>query len=540
MGVRAGRHGISRFWVLLLAVAASCICVSLLDEIGSVSSKSRNSTYAAESGEIRVPAKAGQWYPSDPDELRIKVMNLLDEAPASASEGHILALIAPHAGYQFSGKGAAAAFRAVKDASYSRVIVIGPTHNFPFRGVGVPSKIGLFRTPLGDIPIDTATCRDMLSEEPFVVGDVYHGPEHSLEAELPFLQVALKPGWKLVPLVVGQIDGKMADVVASILKNMMTEDTLFVVSTDFCHYGRAFDFVPFTGNVPENLRALDMGAADLCVSKNNAGFAEYCDKTGATICGRNGVRILLAALPETAKGTLLQYYTSGDLTTDYKHCVSYVAISYSTQPEALPKGEGKMTEATQQQGEFTPEERKKLVALARESLNKCVVENKRLLVEPKDWPEKFRRPCGAFVTLTKHGDLRGCIGYVEPRYPLVQTIADNALNAAREDPRFPRVQPPELKDIEIEISVMTPLREVKDVKEIVVGKHGLVIEKGWNRGLLLPQVATAYGWDRETFLQHTCRKAGLPPDAWKQGSKILCFSAEVFGEKDFEKEGESK
>jgi AmmeMemoRadiSam system protein A len=141
---------------------------------------------------------------------------------------------------------------------------------------------------------------------------------------------------------------------------------------------------------------------------------------------------------------------------------------------------------------------------------------------------------GAFVTIKKRGILRGCIGYIEALKPLAQTIQEMAEAAALNDPRFPPVTPDELRDLEIEISVLTPLEKIDDVKKIKVGIHGILIKKGFYQGLLLPQVATEYGWDRETFLEHTCNKAGLPGNAWRDSdTEILIFSADVFGEEEF-------
>ncbi len=142
-------------------------------------------------------------------------------------------------------------------------------------------------------------------------------------------------------------------------------------------------------------------------------------------------------------------------------------------------------------------------------------------------------PRGAFVTLKAGGQLRGCIGHILASRPLWQTIEQCTMASATEDPRFPPVQPDELPDIEIEISVLSPLEPVTDVESIEVGRHGLLISRGFSRGLLLPQVAPEYGWNREEFLAHTCRKAGLPPDAWRSGARIERFTAEVFAEKDY-------
>jgi len=138
---------------------------------------------------------------------------------------------------------------------------------------------------------------------------------------------------------------------------------------------------------------------------------------------------------------------------------------------------------------------------------------------------------GAFVTLKKHGDLRGCIGYPEPVKLLSEALLDSAASAALNDPRFPPVRPEELPDLHLEVSVLTK-PEPLAAEDVEVGKHGLIVQRGFSRGLLLPQVATEWGWDRETFLEHTCRKAGLPKDAWRKGAEILAFSAEVFGEEE--------
>ncbi len=136
---------------------------------------------------------------------------------------------------------------------------------------------------------------------------------------------------------------------------------------------------------------------------------------------------------------------------------------------------------------------------------------------------------GAFVTITKRGQLRGCIGYIEGRGPLYKTVEEMAEAAALRDPRFNPVVERELPELEIEISVLTPLKKITDVSEIEVGKHGIYIKKGWMAGLLLPQVATDYGWDRQTFLKHTCEKAGLSPDEWRdKETEIFIFSADVF------------
>jgi uncharacterized protein len=177
---------------------------------------------------------------------------------------------------------------------------------------------------------------------------------------------------------------------------------------------------------------------------------------------------------------------------------------------------------------LTPEQKSKLLSVARESLAHAVAGAPAPDLRTDDPALLELR--GAFVTLKIDGELRGCIGHVIGVTPLIESVAQNARAAALDDPRFPSVRPAELDRISIEVSALTPMREVADASEVEVGRHGLMITKGHRRGLLLPQVATEYGWDREEFLAHTCRKAGLPPAAWRSGCTLECFEAEVFGE----------
>lgn len=178
---------------------------------------------------------------------------------------------------------------------------------------------------------------------------------------------------------------------------------------------------------------------------------------------------------------------------------------------------------------LTAEEQKTLLALARETIQRYLEDGARLDLPPAIGV--FAEHCGAFVTLHKRGRLRGCIGNMVGRGPLLETIREMAIAAATEDPRFPSVTADELGEIDLEISVLSPMQRIRDVAEIEVGTHGILMRRGMNQGVLLPQVATEWGWDRTEFLRHTCEKAGLPPDAWKdKETSIEIFSAQVFGE----------
>ncbi|NPV04256.1 MAG: AmmeMemoRadiSam system protein A [Syntrophaceae bacterium] len=174
------------------------------------------------------------------------------------------------------------------------------------------------------------------------------------------------------------------------------------------------------------------------------------------------------------------------------------------------------------------EEKQALLRIARESIEAELKGQPPPAAEAKGALGEKR---GAFVSLKKRGKLRGCIGMIEARKPLARTVEEMAAAAAFQDPRFPPLRKDELKDLRVEISVLTPLQRVDDVGAVEIGKHGLYIRRGARAGLLLPQVATEWRWDRETFLRETCRKAGLAPDAWRDpGTEIYLFSADVFGE----------
>ncbi len=177
---------------------------------------------------------------------------------------------------------------------------------------------------------------------------------------------------------------------------------------------------------------------------------------------------------------------------------------------------------------LTENQKQRLQQIARDSIRHYIEEGDIISVKEDDAVLKEKR--GVFVTLKKHGQLRGCIGSFLADKPLYKAVRDMAVESALRDPRFPPVKSAEVDELSIELSVLSPLREIKTIDEIEIGKHGIYISKGYNRGVLLPQVAVDNGWDRLTFLKRTCWKAGLPENAWQQGAKIQVFSAEIIEE----------
>jgi AmmeMemoRadiSam system protein B/AmmeMemoRadiSam system protein A len=475
---------------------------------------------------VRSPAKAGTWYEGEPKALKKQIMGFLNTVDVPEIHGTIRALISPHAGYLYSGKTAAHGFKTLLGSEYKRVIVLAPSHYARFEG-GSILDVTHYETPLGTLPLDREACDELLHEEFFTTVPSAHGQEHSLELQLPFLQCALKDGFKLIPIVIGEIRSSWYEPMAECLLSFWDEETLIVTSSDFTHYGANFGYLPFKKDIPENLKKLDLGAVQKILDVNYKGFESYVRKTGATICGRKPITLLLTmAALRNAKGHLLTYTTSGALTGDFSHSVSYASIGF-TIPETSG---GKSSE--QEFGSLSKEEEETLIRLARHTLKIFLAKGKK----PKDLSgfaitENLKRDLGVFVTLKKKDRLRGCIGYLKGIMPLYQAVIDNTISAASRDPRFPPVTPSEEAKLHIEISVLSPLRRVTDVEDIVVGRDGLIISRGLQKGTLLPQVPVEQGWDRIQFLEQACRKAGLPENAYEDSDTIIeRYTAQVFGE----------
>jgi MEMO1 family protein len=478
---------------------------------------------------------AGSWYPGDKDELSKMLDKFLSAADLKPYEDQdVLACIAPHAGYVYSGQGAAYCYKALKNQKIDTIFILAPSHYAGFKGFSVPD-FTKYSTPLGTIEVDRSIVDELKKNKLSNNLPEAHNKEHAVEIQIPFIQKVASNA-KIVPVIVGDLAGGDFDLLAPLFAKYLNPGTVFLVSSDFTHYGPQYGYQPFhfksapsNGAVKEALARLDRGAIDEIQKMNFAGFYEYTERTRSTICGRNPILLLLKILAnqKNLKSDLLKYYTSAELTGDYSNSVSYAAIAF-----LRPGGESK-TMSKETEYILSDDEKKTLLSVARDTLN--------LYLAQKKYPDKGKYKItpnleakrGVFVTLTKSGDLRGCIGYIEGIKPVWQAVMENATNAALEDPRFPTVTIDEIPNLEIEISVMTPLLTIKDTNEIEIGRDGLVLSRGWNKGLLLPQVATEWNMDRTAFLEAVSNKAGLPRDAWKaKDTKIEKFSAIVFGEKE--------
>ncbi|MCX7022768.1 MAG: AmmeMemoRadiSam system protein B [bacterium] len=456
-------------------------------------------------GKVRAPAVAGSFYPAPADSLRRQVTQLLQRARTEPSSG-VRALIAPHAGYVYSGTIAAGAYASIGENTFRRVVVIAPSHRVPFDGVS--AFVGeAYETPLGLVEVDLEALAALAAAYPLESVTPAHSLEHSVEVQLPFIQLAL-PGTKLVPLLMGSQDVETARGLASALATSLGgADTLVAASSDLSHYHEDSVARVMDGVIAGHVRMLEPEKLLESVE---------CERAAACGAGPIAAAMFYARGVGAEVARIISYATSGDVTGDRRQVVGYLSAVFHLPG---PKEEGH---------DLDREEKRQLLRLAREALENHFAGRKPPeLTEPS---ARLRQKRGAFVTLTEGGNLRGCIGYVEPVVPLWRAVREMAVSAATGDPRFLPVTPGELEGLRIEISALSPLERCDDPNGVTVGRHGLVARQGGRSGLLLPQVPSEQGWDREEFLAHTCRKAGLPPDAWKRGAELYTFTAQVFHE----------
>jgi len=467
-------------------------------------------------GNIRRPAVAGAFYPGNLNELQKEVDGFLESAKKEEIEGKIVGIICPHAGYPYSGAVAARSFKQIEDETVDAVILIGPSHRAYFEGLAVYDKGG-WETPLGTVDIDKKLAKDLIVQNKAIRADPSpHIGEHSIEVQIPFLQ-RVKPNAKIVPVMMCEQNEQNCKILGDAIANVAKDkDVLILASSDLYH-----------GYSYEECVKTDKRTLSYIKKMNPDGLLRALATSEAQACGGGPIVSLLFACrklgAESAK--LLRYTNSADVAGSKG---GYV-VGYSS--FCIYKSESKTMHNGGTSEGLSEEEKKELIRIARETIEHKI-KGKPI---PKFTPltKTLEEERGVFVTLKKDGQLRGCIGYIQPIKPLYQAVPDMAVQSSTADPRFPSVTEEELKKIEIEISVLTvPVRA--KVEEIVLGKHGVIVKRGYNQGVFLPQVATETGWTKEEFLSNLCsHKAGLSPDEWKdKETELYIFSAEVFSEKE--------
>ncbi|MGD0922339.1 MAG: AmmeMemoRadiSam system protein B [Terriglobia bacterium] len=480
----------------------------------------------SEGQKVRPPAVAGQFYPADPKVLAKTVDDFLARAAVEKPAGTLWGLISPHAGYEYSGQVAAYSYALLKGRNIQRVVVISPCHvdNFPYSSVYDGDA---YATPLGNIPVDKEFVKKLAALSPLIQrsnrghGEAQGRGEHSLEVQLPFLQRTLGQ-FKLVPIVMGDLRYDLSRALGVSLAKLiqggkqglpLEPDTLIVASSDLSHY-HPYD---------EAVR-LDHATLAAAEEWDYFNMSQNFERRIWEACGGGPIVAAMIATERLGanRAIILKYANSGDVTGDKSRVVGYGAVALLAEKPAR-------TEKAQEFS-LSRAEKDQLLKIAKQSVETAVKERK-LYQCPTPASAILQRDRGAFVTLKEKGQLRGCIGYIAPMKALYLTVRDVAAAAAVEDRRFQPVTTAELGELKYEISVLSPLRRVTDIKQIRVGQHGLVIKKGDYDGVLLPQVPTEQGWDRKTFLEQICVKAGLPPQAWQEeDADLFMFSALVFDE----------
>jgi len=498
------------FMIMILAVITSGGCFSQQDD-GRANQEDRQA-YAA-----------GKFYTDDPVALEKELRSLYLKAE-SKQYNNVMAVISPHAGYMFSGEVAASAFNQLdENIKYDRVFVIASSHRVAFPGASVYCK-GDYLTPLGRVEVDLEFAQKLVDEnDVFTFRKDAHLYEHSLEVQLPLLQYKLGDDFRLIPIVIGTQNMQDCREIAKVLKSYLGGNNLFVISTDFSHYPPYEDAVEIDALTAS---AIETGSpaklAEVLQSNNRKGISNLA----TSLCGWSSVYSLLYMLEGNPGYEIhkLKYKNSGDAAYygDKERVVGYWAM--------VVTGETPVNAGSADAFEINTHDQEVLLGIARETLNDYIRQGKYPDFDSRDLPSVCREKCGAFVTLLKEGQLRGCIGRFDADEPLFKVVRDMAISASTRDYRFPPVQADELDEIEIEISVLTPMVKISSIEEIELGKHGIYIKKGASGGTFLPQVATQTGWTREEFLGHCARdKARIGWDGWKDAD-IYVYEARVFSE----------
>jgi len=466
---------------------------------------------------VRQAGVAGGFYPADPKALTAMIDDMLAHASPPPIHDPILAVVAPHAGYQYSGPVAAYTYATLKGRKISRVIVIAPSHYEAFEFTSVFDG-DAYATPLGAVQVDKAFARQLVQLSPTIrLSSQGHaatpqGAEHALEVELPWLQRVLGD-FQLVPIIMGDQSYDTSRALGVALAKLIHDSsTLVVASSDLSHYH------PYAEAVKMDHQTLNaLQGWDYFSMSQNFGMRVWEACGGAPIVAA----MIFAERMGANQALVLKYANSGDATGDHSRVVGYGAVVL-VRTQGPPPAEHPFS--------LSAREKSELLALARTSVE-YAVRNKKLYEPPLSTSASLNEERAAFVTLKESGGLRGCVGYSFAVKPLYLTVRDTAALAALRDSRFPPVSRSELNQITYEISVLSPLEHVLDVRRIKVGHHGLLMRNGDHEGVLLPQVPVEQRWDRQRFLEETCAKAAMRTGCWKEeDTDIFMFTAVVFGE----------
>lgn len=468
---------------------------------------------------VRKPAVAGSFYPSSAKEILSMTQGWLHPVDAQVAPQ---AVIVPHAGYVFSGEVAASAFNRIpKRHPYKRIFLLGPSHRVGFSGASVDTMYAYAETPLGRVAIDIETGKELLKTASFTCRNDAHDREHCLEVQLPFLQMMYEEVPPIVPIVIGTQRLEILEDIADSLEPYFNEENLFVISSDFSHYpsykdAQASDLYLANaieqGGLEEFLKALR--------------YIRKMDFTGqdTAACGACVIAVLLSMMDAQGRNQFdvdhVMYRNSGDSPYgDNDRVVGYNSIVITRNQKA-----------DDHLFHFTDDEKRGMIAAARSAIYSAL----RMDYDGDATPVGIlkEKGYGVFVTLHLNGRLRGCIGRFTSSDSLFETIQDMARSAALSDPRFPSLSRSEAPRVEIEVSVLSPLKRISSVDEFKLGRDGIYMIKGSRHGTFLPQVATETGWSTEEFLGHCAQdKAGIGYYGWKD-AELYTYQTEIVNESD--------
>jgi len=478
---------------------------------------------------VRPATQANRFYTGDARELSEEVDSFLALHKDDAKYSNVAALIVPHAGYYFSGNVAASAYMAIDPKKqYKRIFLLGPSHHEWLDGASVNTEADWYATPLGNVKVDHETAVALMNtnrtnntnnmntddaDSVFCYRPEAHDREHCLEVQLPFLQRSFKEVPPIVPIVISTNDYEKLKRIAEVLKPYFTDENLFVISSDFSHYPKYEDACEVDAKTG---KAIETGNVEAFIATINANARSGKRNLATSACGEFAIITLMLMLDSQYEVKHLMYQNSGDIDNhDHSRVVGYHSFAI------LRKDNASFA--------LSDADKKVLKEIALQSI-KDSLDGKRCSDNSSLFTihSSLNQKCGAFVSLHKHGHLRGCIGHFGEDYPLHEIVAEMARAAAFEDPRFMPVTRDELNDLDIEISVLTPIRRIQSLDEFELHRHGIYIKKGYRSGTFLPQVADEVNWTKEEFVGHCSQdKAGLGWDGWKD-AELYVYEAIVF------------
>ena len=503
------------YWFFLLLIVNSCRA-----DNQNIKSKNNDS--------VRQPVFAGQFYPAD-STLLLKQIKVFIENAKPGKIDDAVAIVVPHAGYIYSGQIAADAYNQVKQNNYDLIVILGTNHTTAgFSGISVYPE-GAFATPIGNAKIDNATAEELLKADSDVNTDLtVHEKEHSIEVQIPFIKY-LFPEAKILPIIIGEPDIKMCSrfgkTLAGIVKN---KKVLIIASSDLSHYPDFDDAIKTDNRTLKTIARLN--PEEIFLEMQNQ-LKKGIPQLVTCACGEAPI---LAAI-ETSRelganhASIISYSNSGyNSIGSVDRVVGYGAVVIANGGAVQPLDVD--SSVTDDSYLLTSSDKKTLLNHARKTLEQYFSTQSFPLPRQINPMLKIKRGC--FVTLKKDGELRGCIGRMTADVPLCTIVGTMALQAAFNDTRFTSLKQDELPQIEIEISVLTPFKQIKSADNIVLGRDGVIVRKSGRQAVFLPQVASETGWSKEEFLNQLCYKAGLNSGDWKN-AELFTFQADVFSEKEF-------